>query len=426
MTHGMKRTGSLVASIVAALTLGAGASAPAWSADKPAKDDKAAAAKQGVSRAIAKDAMEAQKLVSEKKYPEAIAKLNELEAKSGKTPYDDYIVNDMLAFAKMNTQDYTDAAVRFEKSVTSEFIKPEDMAGRLKVLATLNYQIKNYEKAVQYGQKALEADPNEESMATITGQGLYLTKDYPGTVKFMNAQIEKDLAAGRTPKEPSLLLLRSACVNLDDAACTDKATEQLVKYTPQPKYWRELLDPVFRSKGQSDGTLIFAFRLKDATDAMETADDYLEYADIALRLGSPGEAQRIIEKGIQKNALTAANASKQLDSAKRQAETDKAGLEKVAKDAAANAAGQRDAGVGLAYYGYQQYDKAVEALQRGLGKPGVKNPAEARLLLGVSQLAAGKKDEALASFKEVKGDAQFEKLANLWALHAGSGSGTRT
>src|SRR5687767_12077931 len=100
MTHGMKRTGSLVASIVAALTLGAGASAPAWSADKPAKDDKAAAAKQGVSRAIAKDAMEAQKLVSEKKYPEAIAKLNELEAKSGKTPYDDYIVNDMLAFAK--------------------------------------------------------------------------------------------------------------------------------------------------------------------------------------------------------------------------------------------------------------------------------------------------------------------------------------
>src|SRR5688572_33248364 len=127
----MKRTSSIVA-LAVALGFGAGVvSTPAWSADK--KEEKPAA-KQGVSRAFAKDAMEAQKLVTEKKYPEAIAKLNELEAKSGKTPYDEYIINDMLAFAKMNSQDYADAAVRFEKSVASEFMKPEDLPGRLKVL----------------------------------------------------------------------------------------------------------------------------------------------------------------------------------------------------------------------------------------------------------------------------------------------------
>ena len=62
----MKRTSCIVAFTVAALTFGAGVSTPAWSADK--KEEKPAA-KQGVSRAFAKDAMEAQKLVSEKKYP---------------------------------------------------------------------------------------------------------------------------------------------------------------------------------------------------------------------------------------------------------------------------------------------------------------------------------------------------------------------
>jgi tetratricopeptide (TPR) repeat protein len=424
----MKRTSSIVALTVAALTFGtAVVSTPAWSADK--KEEKAAA-KQGVSRAFAKDAMEAQKLVSEKKFPEAIAKLNELEAKGGKTPYDEYIINDMMAFAKMNSQDYADAAVRFEKSVNSEFIKPEDKPGRLKVLATLNYQLKNYEKAVQFGKQALEADPNEETMSTIVGQGMYLAKDYKGTLDFMQAQVDKSVAAGQVPKEQTLLLLRSACVNLDDAACTNKATEQLVRYSPQPKYWKELLDPMFRTKGQSDASLLMAYRLKSAVDAMETSDDYIEFAELAMRVGSPGEAQKIIEAGTQKGVFTSPTTTDQskklLASAKNQAETDKAGLEKVAKDAAANAQGTRDVGVGLAYYGYQQYDKAVESLQRGIAKPGVKNPAEARLLLGVSQLAAGKKDEALASFKEVKGDAQMEKLAGLWALHASAGSQART
>jgi tetratricopeptide (TPR) repeat protein len=272
----MKRTSGIVALTIAAFTLGAGVSAPAWSADK-----EKPAAKQGVSRAFAKDAMAAQKLVTEKKYAEAIAKLNELEARGGKTPYDEYIINDMLGFAKMNTQDYADAAVRFEKSVASEFINPDDVPGRLKVLATLNYQIKNYPKAVEFGRRALEADPNEETMGTIVGQGLYLSQDYKGTLEFTQSQVDKAVAAGEAPKEQTLLLLRSACVNLDDDACTNKATEYLVRYAPQPKYWKELLDPMFRTKGQSDSSLLFAYRLKNAVDAMETSDDYIEFAELA-------------------------------------------------------------------------------------------------------------------------------------------------
>ena len=46
------------------------------------------------------------------------------------------------------------------------------------------------------------------------------------------------------------------------------------------------------------------------------------------------------------------------------------------------------------------------ALERGLGKPGVKDEAEARLLLGIAQLGAGKKEEAEKTFKAVKGDAE--------------------
>ena len=74
--------------------------------------------------------------------------------------------------------------------------------------------------------------------------------------------------------------------------------------------------------------------------------------------------------------------------------------------------------MGLAYLGYGQYDKAVDQISKGLAKGGLRNEAEARLLLGIAQLKAGHKEDATKSFHGVKGDPSLERLANLWSLHA--------
>ena len=103
---------------------------------------------------------------------------------------------------------------------------------------------------------------------------------------------------------------------------------------------------------------------------------------------------------------------------KKAAATDQASLPKIEKDADAAPTGDKNVGVGLAYLGYRQYDKAADLLDKGVTKGGVKNEAEARLLLGIAQLKAGHKDEAVKTFKAVKGDPTLERLANLWSLHA--------
>ena len=46
-------------------------------------------------------------------------------------------------------------------------------------------------------------------------------------------------------------------------------------------------------------------------------------------------------------------------------------------------------------------------------------------LLGIAQLKAGHKDDAMKTFKAVKGDPALERLANLWGLHAKQANGTR-
>jgi len=74
--------------------------------------------------------------------------------------------------------------------------------------------------------------------------------------------------------------------------------------------------------------------------------------------------------------------------------------------------------LGLAYFSYEQYQKAIDAFNRGLTKGSVRNEAEARLLLGISQLKTGNKSDATKSFEQVKGNPTLERLASLWTLHA--------
>ena len=65
-----------------------------------------------------------------------------------------------------------------------------------------------------------------------------------------------------------------------------------------------------------------------------------------------------------------------------------------------------------------EFDKAADQLSKGVSKGSLKSEADARLTLGIAQLKGGHKDEAMKTFKAVKGDPTLERLANLWTLHA--------
>jgi tetratricopeptide (TPR) repeat protein len=155
---------------------------------------------------------------------------------------------------------------------------------------------------------------------------------------------------------------------------------------------------------------------------LKDPSDYMEMAELALDAGSPGEAQKVLERAFQRNVFTDQRtkdrAQRLLDSAKKRASTDQAGLPKLEQEANTAANGDKNVAVGRAYLGYGQYDKADDQLQKGLTKGNVKNEADARLTLGIAQLKAGHKDDAVKTFKSVKGDPALEKLASLWALHS--------
>ena len=375
-----------------------------------------------VSKAVAKPLKAAQDALQAKNYPEALAKLQEAQNTAGKTPYDEHVMNELYGVTYVRQSQFADAAKYLEPGLNDGFLPEAEIPNRVRALAQVNYQIKNYDKAIEFGNRAIKGGFADDDMYTLVGQAYYIKGDFKGSEKFLDDFVDSQTKSGKQPKEQTLQLLMSSCVKLDDQSCTTNSLEELVSYYPKTEYWQNLLYSLFQQEGQTDKSLLHVYRLASEVDVLKRQEDYTEYAQLAIEAGSPGEAVSILEKGTQKNVFTdARNADKAkrlLESAKKQAETDKASLDKVANDAAAAKTGQKDVGVGLAFLSYKEYDKAYQALERGLSKPGVQNEAEARLLLGIAALGAGKKDEAQKAFKAVKGDPKLERIANLWSLHA--------
>ena len=402
--------------VLSAAVVGATGFVTAAAADK--KDENK------VSKDLAKPLKAAQDALQAKKYPDALAKLKEAEGNPKKTPYDEHVINVLAGSAYARTNDFPDAEKAFEAQANDGFTEPGELPRIVKAVAQINYQLKNYDKAIEYGNRAIKNGAGDDEINVIVGQSYYLKGDYKGTLKFFQPVIDADIKAGRTPKDQQLQLVMSSCVKIEDADCTTKALEKLVTYYPKPDYWKDLLYTLQqdRSQTQSDKNTLQLFRLMSEVDVLARADDYTEMAQLAMEQGSPGEAQHILEKGFQKGIFadqrTKDKNQRLLDQAKKAAAADQASLPKIEKDADAAPTGDKDVGVGLAYLGYQQYDKASDLLSKGLSKGGVKSEPEARLLLGIAQLKAGHKDDAVKSFHAVKGDPALERLANLWSLHA--------
>jgi TolA-binding protein len=362
--------------------------------------------------------------IKNKKWHDSLTKLQALEGESGLTPYDQYAMHQFFVVTYYNLNDLSNTAKYMEKEINDGYLDQDQTRKLTRDLVGVSYQLKNYDKSIELGQQVVKDGYADDKLELLVSQAYYLKNDYKGTIRFTQGIVDSEVKKGEAPKEQQLELILSACVKLDDAACQTRALERLVQYYSKPEYWQNLVFSLFQSKeaNASDVDTLNIYRLASEVDALTKAQDYTLMAQLAMEQASPGEAVRVLQKGFDKNVFTDPKDrdrnQRYLDNAKKQAATDQASLPKQEQEAAASPSGQKDVGVGVGYLSYQQYDKAIELISKGLMKGGVKDEANARLLLGIAQFKAGKKDDAIATFKAVKGDPTLERLASLWSLHA--------
>lgn len=412
----MRKSASIVSAVVAGL-LAAGAVTTALPV---AAQDKAPA----VSKGLAKPLKAAQDAMAKKDWQGALTALSTADATAGKSAYDQHLINEMRGFVYVRTNNYAEAARNLEAGLGSGFLPQADVPTRVKALSQINYQLKNYDKAIEYGNRAIKGGYADSDMYTLVGQAYYVKGDYKGARKFADDYVDGQVKAGQTPKKNTLELILSSCVKLNDDACTTEALERLVTYYPSAEYWQNLTYALFKQPGIDDKTMLATYRLAADVDAIKRPGDYTEMAQLAIEQGSPGEAVSVLDKGFAQNVFTDQREKEKnqrlLESAKKLAATDQAALPKLEADASKAATGGASVGLGKGYFSYGQYDKAATALSAGIQKGGVQDASEAKLLLGISQLKAGQKADAQKTFASLKDDPKYGRLASLWSIHARS------
>jgi len=377
-------------------------------ADKPAPEQK-------LGPKVGKPLKAAQDAIQAKNWDAANAAIQEAEAVEGKTPYEQYMTNELAWYVALQQKKYPEAAALLEKQIESGQIPAADLPARTKAMTQLSYQNKDYAKAAQYGNKYLELNPGDQDIGVLVATSYYLQNDFAAA-----RTASQKLIASATPKptEQMLQLQLRTNVELQDRAGTMKSLEDIIRYYPQPKYWEDLLNQqLFQTNGERD--LRTLFRLMVDTGTMDKGEEFTEAASVMNAGGFPTEAKTVLEKGRAANAFqgeSKTRADQELERANSGADADRKEVPGAPAALASAKTGTQAVATGKLYFSVGDYPKAADAIKQGLAKGGVSDTDDANALLGIALARAHDDAGAARAFDAVK-DARLAELSRLWKLY---------
>jgi tetratricopeptide (TPR) repeat protein len=373
------------------------------------------------TKAVAEPLKKAQEAMKNKQWDAALAAIKQAQASEKKTPFEAYQIDEFMSYVLVQQKKFSEATPVFERMLNSGFMPADQVDERTKTVAQLHFQNKDYKKAVEWGKKYLDKHPGDEGISVLVGQSYYVLNDYKNAATTMMGVVTAAEKGGRTPTENWLQIVLSSQFKLDNKDGIADALKKLVRYYPKTEYWENLLD-IYRRRDTSDRVTLGFYRLMNEVGTLKQDDDYMETAQLAIDAGVPGEAQAVMEKGVQNGTLKSDDKTKQgrydrlLAGAKKSATTDKASLAQLAKEAEKATQGQAYVALGQAYLSYGMFDEAIDALKKGLAKNGVTDVDEAQISLGIAYLRKNQKDLARQAFKTVKAESKWHNLAELWEI----------
>jgi tetratricopeptide (TPR) repeat protein len=383
-----------------------------------------------ISKQIAKPMAAAQDAMRAKRWQEVLAKTREAEAVPGaKSQFDLYWMSEFRGYAYHNLRQSAEAARELEAGLNSPCMPESGKVERYKALVGLYTGLRNYPKVIDYGNRAIKST-RDPDMYVAVAQAYYQSGNNKDAVRVMNELMGIFEQSGTKPKEQQLLLVQAACAKVNDNNCVSRVFEKLVQHYPKPEYWQNLMVALTKTD-TNDLQSLNVFRLASSVKVLKKAEDYKEYAQLALEERLAGEAQSVLEQGFTNKAFVDERQvsvnQRLLEAAKKQAAVEKAGLAKEEAAAKAAKTGDADVKLGAQYLSFGDSAKAVEALQRGITKgslgqgeePNVQaqRADEAAILLGIAQLRNNNKAEAAKAFRSVKRDPTMTRIAKLWLLN---------
>ncbi len=358
-------------------------------------------------------------LMAAKKYAELDEMLKAAEAIPNHSAEEDYIINRMrLAYS--STSGNTEATIGYlEKVIASGRLKKEDQPNFIEALGNYYYNKPDYPKAIETFKRHMKETGTTKVRSSLT-RAYYFANDLPNAKIELLALLDDLEKAGKQPDEKDLALLSNTAAKLKDIPTYIIAKEKLITINPTDDNWSDLLKRVLVKPNFNQRLTLDLYRMEAMAVSKMEVEEYVEMIELDLQNGFPTEAKKMLDAGFANGVLGQGS-----DAPKHKQLRDKAN--KASADDIKNiAAGEASAlksknGIGLVNLGYayvtmDQFDKGIDLIKQGIAKGGLKDPIDATLRLGAAYAKAGKKEEALKIFSEIKGTDGSGDLAKYWTI----------
>jgi hypothetical protein len=375
-----------------------------------------------ISRSIAKEMIAAQKALQANQFADGLKSLEDAQAVAGLTAFDHKTIDELKAFAYIKLNNYKAAQQAYEDAIATGAATPEEVGRYTRAVFQISYTDKEYAKAIEYGKKLVDSDAANADTYAIVTQAYYLQKDCKNAVIWSDKSIAYARKAGNVPAENLFLFKLQCAFDSSDTPATIAALEELIRLNGKSDYWNKLLRFELQDE-KDDRMILMIYRVMYNTNSITQGSNYIEMAQL---LGDapalPGEAEEVLEKGIasglippeQKDRVTRLQ-----NSFKQRADTDRKDLPQFAAEAGKSGSGELSVKLGEVYYGADDYQNAVTAINQGLQKGQVKHLDEAYVYLGLAEEKLKNIAEAKKAFAQLKTLPNLNpKILKLWQLYS--------
>jgi tetratricopeptide (TPR) repeat protein len=394
------------AAMIAALSLNSGA---ALSAEK-----------KEISHTIGKEMGAAQKELQAGQWAEALKNLDEVEGKPTNTAFDKFKIHDFKGFAEFRLGKYKEAEADYEAALAAGEYTPEEAARTTNLLFRVAAQNQQYAKAIEYGKQVAESPTAKPDDFNIMAQLYYLQKDCKDTVAWADKALAASKKAGETPKENTYQFKLQCASDAGDNAGMESALVDLIRLTNKTTYWNTFLR-LERQDEREDHNLLMIYRVMYNTNAMNADTDYIEMAQLLGDAALPGEAAAVLNKAMSTGVIKDEHkerTARLLKALQDRADADRKGLPQQEAEAAKSASGELSVKLGEVYYGFGDYQKAVDAINQGLQKGNIKHQDEAYVYLALADAQLKNTADAKKAIANLKSVPNISpRVLKVWELY---------
>lgn len=376
----------------------------------------AGAEEPGLRPAVASTLREVQELIAQKKYAQAVPLISRIDSLGDLNPVEATYVERNRAVALLNSGDLRGATKSLETLLKAGRLGEDEKGSTAELLVSTQIRGKDYPAAIDTAEFWLKNGVQRERLKFLRVQAYYLAERFAQAAQFGRAMADEAVASRQVPGLDLLKIEASCYLRLKDAEGYTRVLRRLVTYHPSPAYWQDLLERMRGKPGFTPSLQLMSYRLQLAADAVQDADDFLEMATLASRLGYPAEAASVLDQAVKAGVFAGDKSRYQ----PLRAAVDKALAEDIRllprageTPVVKNGKSALSNGFNLVLNG--RGADGIGLMKRGLELKDVRQPEEARMLLAYALYLGGDKIGARETLKGLSGEGPAAMLAQLWS-----------